>query len=184
MLVTGSQFALLIHPPNRHAALTLPAAQYCLGVWERASAPGAAAAAEADVQHVRAEVLAALLSLLQYRWRTLMGSSKPTGGASGGTVQQQVASAAAAAAAGGGGGGGGAALVARVLQLLLEFFGAAASGAVVRPAADVRLVLEELFELQVRRVRRGWRAAKGAACGVAPSSAAGSAAARPSAAGP
>lgn len=59
------------------------------------------------------------------------------------------AAAAAAAAAGAGAASGGAAAIAQVVALLGEYVGWAASGAVVLAAGDVRLVLEELFELQV-----------------------------------
>ncbi len=136
----------------RHAQLLLPALSYCLSVWERASAPHAAAATDADVQHVRAAALAALLSLLRFRWKALMGGG---GGGGGGSVSpatslaQQAAAAAAAVGQAGQPDSEGSFFVTRVLQLLLEFFGGAASLAVVLPAADVRLVLEELFELQV-----------------------------------
>lgn len=136
---------------HKHAQLLLPAVHYCLAVWERASAPHATGATNADVQHVRAAALSALLSLLRYRWKALIGSSNSGGGSAppAGSLAQQAAAAAAAGGQAGEAGSEGAAIIARALQLLLEFFGAAASLAVVLPAADVRLVLEELFELQV-----------------------------------
>lgn len=135
---------------HKHAQLLLPAVHYCLLVWDRASAPHAAASTDADVQHVRAAALAALLSLLRYRWKVVLGSSAAAATAPVGSIAQQAAATAAAAGAHGAQAGGeGTAIVARVLHLLLEFFGVAASLAAVLPAADVRLVLEELFELQV-----------------------------------
>ena len=152
---------------QRHRGLLLPALQYTAGVYERASAPGAAAAAvDADLAHVRAAALAGLLSALRYKWQALVGpgaqpvmapDAERPGGAAGGAAHPLAASLqqhAAAAAAGGAqaavaGEGLGAAAVTRVLHLLVQFFGAAAAVQSVLAAADVRLVLEELYELQV-----------------------------------
>lgn len=145
---------------QKHRALALPALDYMVSLWERASSPQAAAA-DVDTAHVRAMALAGALQVLRYKWQALMGGgTKPAAPltpsdrkrASSGT-HATVAEAAAAAAAGSQpaeGEGPGAAAVAQVLQLLLHFFGAAGSLQAVLAAADVRAVLEELYELQAR----------------------------------
>ncbi|KAL4856758.1 putative sphingolipid transporter spinster 2 [Chlorella vulgaris] len=86
----------------------------------------------ADVTHVRAAALAALLALLRYRWRQLAGSSGTAGGRPAVPPAPE-----------------GVAAIERVVQLLVGHFEAAAAQQVVLAAADVRLVLEEVFELQV-----------------------------------
>jgi hypothetical protein len=123
---------------------------------------------------LQAVALASLLCLLRHRWRQLSGSqvqplaSSAAAGAgaglgSGGNsnplaqLHQQLHQSAAAAAAAAGGGGGGAAApggvgpaaIAQVVRLLEEDLVGAALGQSVLAAADVRLVLEELYELQV-----------------------------------
>ena len=153
---------------HRHGTLVVPALQYCLGVWDRTASPQAAVA-DADLPHVRAEALAALLALLRYRWRALAGGgAKPAAEGPGpgaaahplaaGLHAHAAAAAAAAAAAqqaaavsepGGAAEGGGTAVIRRVLELLVGYFDAAAALHVVLAVADVRLVLEELFELHV-----------------------------------
>jgi hypothetical protein len=143
---------------QKHQSLLMPALQYCLGVWERSAAPQAAASTDADLLHVRAVMLATLLSLLRYRWRSLVGSAKPAAGGDAAAGAHSLAAAAAAAAAGaqlqqepgqqGLGDGHVAAVIGRVLQLLHGHFAAAGGMEAVLAAADVRLVLEELYELQ------------------------------------
>ncbi|KAI3429302.1 hypothetical protein D9Q98_005397 [Chlorella vulgaris] len=115
---------------QKHQSLLWPALRYCLGVWERTASAQADSAA--DVTHVRAAALAALLALLRYRWRQLAGSSGTAGGRPAVPPAPE-----------------GVAAIERVVQLLVGHFEAAAAQQVVLAAADVRLVLEELFELQV-----------------------------------
>jgi hypothetical protein len=144
---------------QKHQSLLMPALQYCLGVWERTAAPQAAASTDADLLHVRAVTLATLLSLLRYRWRSLAGGggAKPAAGGDAAAGAHLLAAAAAAAAAGGQqqqqgqqglGDGPGAAIIGRVLQLLHAHIAAAGGMEAVLAAADVRLLLEELYELQ------------------------------------
>ena len=140
---------------QKHQSLLMPALQYCLGVWERTAAPQAAASTDADLLHVRAVALATQLSLLRYRWRSLAGGggAKPAAGGDAAAGAHSLAAAAAAAAAGGQqqqglGDGPGAAIINRVLQLLHTHFAAAGGMEAVLAAADVRLLLEELYELQ------------------------------------
>lgn len=158
---------------HKHRSLLQPALQYMAGVYERAASPQAAAAAvDADLAHVRAAALAGLLSVLRFKWQALVGTgAKPAvaadaaaaGPAAGGAAHPLAASlqqhALAAGAAGqqqaAAGEGPGAAAVTQVLQLLLQFFGAAAAMQPVLAASDVRLVLEELYELQASRQRVG-----------------------------
>eukprot|EP00887_Chlorella_sp_A99_P000228 scaffold13.g228.t1 len=149
---------------SRHHELLLPALRLCAATFERASGPQARAAADADPHHVRAAALAAMLSLLRYRWRALAGGgARPAaaahdgggGGAGGAGAHPLAASVREAAAASGsaqsaeGGSAEGAAAIAHVLQLLVEYFESAATLQVVLRAEDVRLVLEELYDLQV-----------------------------------
>lgn len=154
---------------HKHRSLLQPALRHMAGVYERASSPQAAATAvDADLAHVRAAALAALLSALRYKWQALAGAgAKPamdadaaaaaaaSGAAASGAAHLLAASLqqhAAAASAGGqqqAGWGEGAAAITQVLHLLVQFFGAAAAMQPVLAAADVRLVLEELYELQV-----------------------------------
>ncbi|KAL4856757.1 putative sphingolipid transporter spinster 2 [Chlorella vulgaris] len=115
---------------RKHQSLLWPALRYCLGVWERTASAQADSAA--DVTHVRAAALAALLALLRYRWRQLAGSSGTAGGRPAVPPAPE-----------------GVAAIERVVQLLVGHFEAAAAQQVVLAAADVRLVLEEVFELQV-----------------------------------
>ncbi|PRW61041.1 Tubulin-folding cofactor B [Chlorella sorokiniana] len=152
---------------HKHRTLLQPALQYMAGVYARASSPQAAAAAvDADLAHVRAASLAGLLSALRFKWQALAGSSvKPAmaadaaaaAGAAGGAAHPLAASLQQHAAAGGASGqqqaaageGPGAAAITQVLQLLVQFFTSAAAMQPLLAAADVRLVLEELYELQV-----------------------------------
>jgi hypothetical protein len=164
---------------QKHAPLLLSALRFALGVWERAGTP-AAAAGGADPPHVRAVALATLLTLLRHRWRALAGGGPRAGGDGGGGVKasagahplaQSLAAAAAAAAQQNQAPPPpareeGQAVVRRVLQLLVGFFEAAAAQQVVLAAADVRLVLEELFELQVG-ARCSSQLSVSAACTVA-----------------
>ena len=153
---------------GRHRSLVQPGLAYLLSLWQRAGAPQAAAA-DADPSHVRAVALASMLSLLRYKWQALMGAARPAAaaaaaGVAGGSAAAahplaaslQAAAAAAQQQQQGQQGqgqqaqrqqGGGAALVEQVLALLLAFLGGGLSA--VLAAADVRLVLEELYELQV-----------------------------------
>ena len=149
--------SVLAQGSNRHASLLMPALRFCMGVWARAGTPQA----EANTPHIRAAVLATLLSLLRHKWRTLVpGAVRASEGArqalSAGAHPLAASLQQAAAGAGGGNtqgaeagtSGEGEAAVGQTLQLLVEWFAAAGSQQVVVAAADVRYVLEELYELQ------------------------------------
>lgn len=151
---------------QKHRSLLQPALHYLLAVWHRASSPQAAAATDADLSHARAVVLAALLCVLRYKWQAIMGGgAKPVAGDAGAPASagahplaaslQQHAAANGQQQHEGAAEGPGAALAAQALQLLLQFFTAAGSLQVVLAAGDVRLVLEELYELQVQTRRSG-----------------------------
>lgn len=116
---------------------------------------------------MQAVALASLLSLLRCRWRQLSGThvqqslaaagaSGPAPAAAGGAgplsqLHQQLQHAAAGGASSHGAAAtAGAAAIGQTVALLQEYIAGAASGQVVLAAADVRLVLEELYELQVR----------------------------------
>lgn len=136
---------------NKHQALVSPAILFCLDIWDKASSH--MQSASTDAHHARSRCLVYLLLLVRYRWRALVGvptrlrltaAAGDTGSAQHPLAATLRQAAGQSSSLQGGGSAEGAAAVARVVDLLLSYVAAAASQHMVLPAADVRLVLEEV----------------------------------------
>ncbi len=141
--------------------LSNPALAYCISVLDRCSGPQSAVA---DVPHVQAETLAAAICVLRHHWKAFAaanpsglqqqqgasGSRGPGGGVPIALLASQAARSASAAGSERGAATASPAVVA-VSERLASFLEGMGPGCgVVLAAADVRLLLQELYDLHVR----------------------------------
>jgi len=114
---------------SKHAALVMPAMHFGLQIWDKAAICGAT--------HIKAQLLASLLSVMAQHWRTLGKGSHSSG--SEGTMAATGAEVEPPSA-----------VVEATLTHVSSFLSDAASTRAIPSASDVNLVLETLIDIQSR----------------------------------
>ncbi|KAL4527441.1 hypothetical protein Ndes2526B_g08872 [Nannochloris sp. 'desiccata'] len=111
---------------SKHAALVMPAMHFGLQIWDKSAVCGAT--------HIKAQILASLLSVMAQHWRSLSGGSGRGDGD--GSVAEEVQPPSA--------------VVEATLIHVSSFLSDAASTRAIPSASDVNLVLETLIDIQSR----------------------------------